>query len=169
MKQDKEQLINNEDFIVEALYLSNALMYTLPFVNSLQFPGSSERANKQSLLHSYISEHGTQPLGPLIIKTAMKKNNISESTSIVTYIQQTAAFISNVKSPYKMKKVLIIPNCVHKKISGDLGELIYLYYKIAAQIGFEKMSPSKEIYTFSISQNCEDNHTTVEVYIPIQI
>jgi hypothetical protein len=121
------------------------------------------------MLDSYILERGGEPIGPLVMKTTLEYGDNSKARSVITYLQQANAFYDCVDSKYRMEKSIIIPNCVHEKFSGDVGELILFYFRMTSEIGHEKMSPEKDIYTFLISQNSNDNHVDVEVYIPIRI
>jgi hypothetical protein len=101
------------------------------------------------------------------MKSAVENDDSIGSRSVITYIQQSNSLIQNIESPFSIQESIIIPNCVYMFFSGEEHEFLYLFFKMISVIGYENMLPSKETYTFFLSQNDDDNIIAAEIYTPL--
>ena len=143
----------------KTLKLQNVLIKTIDFTD--------ENENLDLIvekMQSYIKVKGAMQIGPLIQYTHTFINNEGELDMEVKLLLQCNNYIHSVESPYTMKSLLRIPNCMYCRYKGPEDKLSFAYNKIQLE-AFENDIPLKEEnYTVFIDRSEEEEVIIADVF-----
>jgi len=153
-------------FVLKPLHIASALSFTLPHDGPDGIYSTKALRAFIDGLDTAISEHGANPVGPLIMRTSLEYTTDGDKELLTTYIKQTDIYIKNAKEPYKPIENISIPNCLYFEYTGTDTGLISKHLETHSLAKEEGYSLADDTYTIFTSKNSKGDIIT-EVFIPI--
>lgn len=140
------------------LKLSNALVKRL---NNQHEDNEYNKIVQQ--MENYIKARGAMPVGPLIQYTSPTINENGEIDIVMELIIQSNKFLYNVETPYYMKSIIKVKNCLYVRYIGDESNLNVAYDKISVTAYEEDIELKGNSYTIYVEQ--QDDCITADVFM----
>ena len=139
---------------------------TLKLVNVLSYQMNLEEMESMEQfavaiekMQNYIKVKGTKQIGPLVQYQKLSKFEENKLVVDIIFLLQCESFIHNVESPYEMKSMIKIPNCMYCRYSGLENNLNYAYDKIKLEAFENDITLAEESYTVYVNSDEEENAT----------
>ncbi|MEE1281547.1 MAG: hypothetical protein UHK60_04730 [Acutalibacteraceae bacterium] len=134
----------------KTLKLSNVL------IKKIQEDEFTEFGKIVELMENYVKSKGAVPIGPLVQYTKFDIDEEGNSEVNVILLRQADKFINHVESPYKMKSIMRVKNCLYAHFVGEESKLQFAYDKMSVYAYENDINLTGENYTVFVNQIDDD-------------
>lgn len=117
-------------------------------------------------MQNYILLKGRRMVGPFIQTSKHIVDENGRDRVAVKFLQQLDTDIHSCESPYSMKSVIKISNCLYTKFVGAESDLRYAYNKIELYAYENNIELNGENYTVFVGK--EDDRVIVDIFMSIK-